>query len=340
MDTKPPANGRKLWRVKRLNQNAQPESNTVACQKNSLKIANSTQYGVRKPQLKRPKNKPGMPKDFVFVDLSPVKDDGANDSDIASTTSYDSNQSSPVFSSADDSMSSLNDSVFSDDFDYSDFSFDSSLIIDDYMQANPTQVMMSPEMGLGLMNNWNQPMIPQGEYHSEFHTPRQMSQPQFETPINQITSSSPTMAAKSPKTPPSHGRSKSTSSVPKKKAGGLQFKTYTAPKTKEQKASRPRNHHRHTVSQPIASPENHNVPSKPGLDDFMKLNEQIMVSLSSDNSSGDESINLSTPITDLSEVEEDLQKPVQFDSNLTSCGLNDFLSTKQDEFDLSSFVAL
>lgn len=65
----PPANGKKLWRVKKSN--ASEPSNQ--CLNNSLRISQGEKFTVKRPPLKRPKNKPGLPKDFVFVDLSPIK---------------------------------------------------------------------------------------------------------------------------------------------------------------------------------------------------------------------------------------------------------------------------
>ncbi|KAL6451150.1 hypothetical protein SBY92_002488 [Candida maltosa Xu316] len=47
---------------------------SIECLNNSLKIvAAASKFTIKRPPLRRPKNKPGKPKDFVFVDLSPVQ---------------------------------------------------------------------------------------------------------------------------------------------------------------------------------------------------------------------------------------------------------------------------
>lgn len=48
------------------------------CFNNSLRISQGEKFTVKRPPLKRPKNKPGKPKDFVFVDLSPIKAEQEN----------------------------------------------------------------------------------------------------------------------------------------------------------------------------------------------------------------------------------------------------------------------
>ncbi|CAN3373149.1 hypothetical protein DIURU_001196 [Diutina rugosa] len=68
----PPANGKKLWRVKR--QASETQDRSAECLNNSLKIsAAGAKFTVKRPPGRRPKNRPGKPKDFVFVDLSPIK---------------------------------------------------------------------------------------------------------------------------------------------------------------------------------------------------------------------------------------------------------------------------
>lgn len=98
----PPANGKKLWRVKKSqpsrNNSISSHSSTsksasnsstsshqsnaslnsiqtsMECLNNSLRIAAAaSKFTIKRPPLRRPKNKPGKPKDFVFVDLSPVQ---------------------------------------------------------------------------------------------------------------------------------------------------------------------------------------------------------------------------------------------------------------------------
>ncbi|EGV62435.1 hypothetical protein CANTEDRAFT_115902 [Yamadazyma tenuis ATCC 10573] len=318
---KPPANGKKLWRVKKIGtSSSQHESNTVQCLQNSLKItAAGNQYNVKKPQLKRPKNKPGMPKDFVFVDLSPVKDSESEESDNASSL-----PSSPTLSDNSDS----NESLLTNDTSISDLSMellDESFKIDnlDHSQMFMPDAETSFDYGLGLMDFDERLLFSQGAYQTPIHkhshsislpvqaaiqTPRQVSQSKFETPVNQIL-----------KTPEIlHHRSKSVDNIKKKP---LQFKTYS-PKSKgskSEKVKKPQLKHRHTISEPI---------TKHGLDDFMSLNNQIRVSLGNDELS-----RTSTIESD----EEFLQQPLKSEFLY---GIDQFLSQKQEEFDFSAFVSI
>ncbi|PSK77842.1 hypothetical protein CJJ07_002283 [Candidozyma auris] len=95
MHVLPPANGKKLWRVKRRSVSgsmAQTDASSLECFNSSMKMsAAGKQSMARRPPLKRPKSKPGMPKDFVFVDLSPVK----SDSDSASASFVKNGDNSP-----------------------------------------------------------------------------------------------------------------------------------------------------------------------------------------------------------------------------------------------------
>lgn len=95
MHVLPPANGKKLWRVKRRlvsGSMAQTDASSLECFNSLMKMsAAGKQSMARRPPLKRPKLKPGMPKDFVFVDLSPVK----SDSDGASASFVKNGDNSP-----------------------------------------------------------------------------------------------------------------------------------------------------------------------------------------------------------------------------------------------------
>ena len=95
-----PPNGQKRWRITSSKSNSLtkgsknskiPKSQRVIqCLQNSLQIAAAgQQYQGRMPPSKRPKNKPGMPKDFIFVDLSPVKnaEDSSDEGDNSSLVS-------------------------------------------------------------------------------------------------------------------------------------------------------------------------------------------------------------------------------------------------------------
>ncbi|ABN68140.1 predicted protein [Scheffersomyces stipitis CBS 6054] len=200
----PPANGKKLWRVKRTvsgshgshtstnDANDTQTDSSLECLNNSLKIAAAAgKFSMRRPPLRRPKNKPGKPKDFVFVDLSPVKTEDSeassgeysttssptlvntqlpsptlsindanikldyttNNDTINSTVSKAGLEMAPLNESFNNSISSEDDSLFS--------SFNNSEILESalsaYMQVQP-QVSMVPRSapvdsyGLGIMN--------------------------------------------------------------------------------------------------------------------------------------------------------------------------------------------
>ncbi|EER30820.1 predicted protein [Candida tropicalis MYA-3404] len=145
----PPANGKKLWRVKKTqpsrhssissssttshqsNASLNSIQTSMECLNNSLRIAAAaSKFTIKRPPLRRPKNKPGKPKDFVFVDLSPVQsEDTTNDneekkpkqmstpassrrsSSISSIASVTSAKSEPPSTpmTANTSMNSIND---------------------------------------------------------------------------------------------------------------------------------------------------------------------------------------------------------------------------------------
>lgn len=164
----PPANGKKLWRVKRsvsIGNSSEDCSSSTQCLNNSLKIS-AAGKNIKRAPLRRPKNTPGMPKDFVFVDLSPVKSDT---SDISSaeepSTAATTPTQSPIASETQtqystfqedcallDSISSLSDSdsIFSN-VDKSNI-FDSSF--SGYMQESETTISQQGpnDLGLGLIN--------------------------------------------------------------------------------------------------------------------------------------------------------------------------------------------
>lgn len=95
-----PPNGQKRWRITSSKSNSLTKGSKISkipksqrviqCLQNSLQIAAAgQQYQGRMPPSKRPKNKPGMPKDFIFVDLSPVKnaEDSSDEGDNSSLVS-------------------------------------------------------------------------------------------------------------------------------------------------------------------------------------------------------------------------------------------------------------
>ncbi|CAN3359339.1 hypothetical protein DICA3_D03202 [Diutina catenulata] len=145
----PPANGKKLWRVKRSP--SVDLDRSTECLNNSLKIsAAAGKFTVKRPPLRRPKNKPGKPKDFVFVDLSPIKDDEPKSQQSAATAGnvspldfavppVDMHFDMPVTSSSDD------ESLFSLGYDVN--------------TSSPiSQASSSPEDLLGLGISWEQPV--------------------------------------------------------------------------------------------------------------------------------------------------------------------------------------
>jgi hypothetical protein len=155
--------------------------------------AAGSKFSARRPPSRRPKNRPGKPKDFVFVDLSPIKSPQQKSIDATSTVSA-TNESrsspkeiqiqvpsqmpsqlpSPALSTEEvDSkifeLPQLNDSFSSISDDDSIFSqFEDSKLLDsaisDYMQANnhctaPAQ-HQAQDIGLGIMNldvDWEAP---------------------------------------------------------------------------------------------------------------------------------------------------------------------------------------
>ncbi|KAK6458770.1 uncharacterized protein RJT20DRAFT_4357 [Scheffersomyces xylosifermentans] len=228
----PPANGKKLWRVKRsvsagsashsshnndTHDTTQLDS-SLECMNNSLRIsAAANKFSMRRPPLRRPKNKPGKPKDFVFVDLSPVKNGDSEvsteeDGTTASPTFPNNQLPSPTLSVDENAIAAalstttpknqifdipqLNDSFSSissdDDSIFSAFDNSSSLesAINAYMQATPQSVSTisvpraAPldSYGLGIMNlgvrNWEQnPMFKQPQQQQQ-QQPQQQTQQQ------------------------------------------------------------------------------------------------------------------------------------------------------------------
>ncbi|RLV95114.1 hypothetical protein JA1_001109 [Spathaspora sp. JA1] len=122
----PPANGKKLWRVKRASSNEDTDEasqTSMECLKSSLKISAAAaataiqgKNSGRRHSLKRPKNVPGKPKNFVFVDLSPVKSE-VSDNNIEVTTGEDDSETVQQLPSpqSSDRDSQVFDAIQSDD---------------------------------------------------------------------------------------------------------------------------------------------------------------------------------------------------------------------------------
>lgn len=176
-----PANKQKRWRIKKessLTKNSKtPKQNRVIeCLHNSLQIAAAGQQcQTRKPLSKRPRKRSGMPRNFVFVDLSPVKNlDDSSDEDektslVSPTTTPDTtvldNQklntaSNYELSASNDSFQSLQsdeESIFSSLEDSSIMSksstFGNESYMQEYNQINTHHTENNNTMlGLGLLN--------------------------------------------------------------------------------------------------------------------------------------------------------------------------------------------
>jgi hypothetical protein len=163
-----------------------------------------------------------MPKDFVFVDLSPVKSEDEQNSDSSSTPS------SPTFSENSDA-----ESFVTNNSSISDISFDSIMADDSFNESFDFGFDLLDEKLLEPFQFQNQAPAQQTQNFVNT-TPTQNTAPQFETPVTQL---------------PEVKRSKSVDSIKKKP---LQFKSYS-PKSK--KVKKPVLKHRHTISEPVAKPD-------------------------------------------------------------------------------------
>ncbi|KAI5967999.1 hypothetical protein CANMA_002767 [Candida margitis] len=197
----PPANGKKLWRVKRSvsssssNSSSSTQSQTSAeCLNNSLKIAAAaSKFSIRRPPLRRPKNKPGKPKDFVFVDLSPVKND---EEAQAQGNKLDSTEiiAGAKFSPSTTAPTSLTPPTpFNEQLPSPTVSIEESLFelpalneFDEYDASHTSvgsvvsgETTPTEELGLGIMNldaDWNQPQPIQQQQQQQMVPAPQMSQ--------------------------------------------------------------------------------------------------------------------------------------------------------------------
>lgn len=167
-------------KLKRTKKSKLDPNSSIKCLQNSLKIsAAGNPCQVRKPRSKRPKNKPGMPKEFVFVDLSPVKsvvDDSSDEGDKSTlvsptitpdTIAFDKQDlnTAPYFdlSPSNDSFHSLqsdDESIFSSFDNSSIFSNSSTFGIDSYIQdcgqfdtqSSGNNGNNNAMLGLGIVN--------------------------------------------------------------------------------------------------------------------------------------------------------------------------------------------
>lgn len=199
----PPANGKKLWRVKRsvsssTHSSTSTQSQTsVECLNNSLKIAAAgSKFSIRRPPMRRPKNKPGKPKDFVFVDLSPVKsDEEAHEQSKMLENEVIGKYTPPTDATAAAATTLTPPTPFNEQLPSPTVSIEESIFelpplneYEEYNNANGSQTSFasageaSPaeELGLGIMNldvDWNQPQpIQQQQQQPELPQVPQMSQ--------------------------------------------------------------------------------------------------------------------------------------------------------------------
>lgn len=259
MNVLPPANGKKLWRIKRLVSSGLPTLadalSSLECFNSSQKIsAAGKQFMLRRPPLKRPKLKPGMPKDFVFVDLSPVKLEESGEEAVSSSNS--SVCSSPTV-----------DTVFSGHLPSSSYSntlnYSYNYASDDLYGPCFDELLL----GLGLMGvefpESMQPVEPQlpvnmGMQNGCFETPQFPQLAQFEAP-------QPVQQLASPETP-QHSQKR------RKSAGGFTFKSYTGPGNGIKKKKT--NNHRRCFSEPAKKQQVQKVqpPTPPTtLEDFLHM---------------------------------------------------------------------
>lgn len=337
----PPANGKKLWRVKRSLSTGNPAgldaNSSLECLNNSLRIsAAGKQFMVKRPPLKRPKSKPGMPKDFVFVDLSPVK---SSDSESDASSAASSTLTSPTTSYASTNLKQSPLQDFDDGF--------CTQAAELLTYNAPMALYDETLLGLGLMNvayDYGTQPVPMQQDQAAMQR-LMLYQGQYQAPIAQMESQQYAHQPASPIAPSEHRRTKSTSTLPRRKsAGGFQFKTYKGPKNAKKPTARK---HRRCVSEPsshiaaqaalaqaaaarapaaeVAYAHALTPPSECGFEDFLNMPR------------GDLSLGeidfAYTPTTDLSECEsmEHLLK-----TNVDTFGYKD----TKDDFDLSSFFAV
>ncbi|SGZ51647.1 CIC11C00000001848 [Sungouiella intermedia] len=340
MQVLPPANGKKLWRVKR-DSTGNPASLdaklSLECLNNSLKIsAAGKQFMSKRPPLKRPKSKPGMPKDFVFVDLSPVKT--SEDEECGSVSSA---SSSPSYGEKLLPLSMTNDSFSSyEDDSYNNFNLNNSC---NYQTQQP--IYDNQLLGLGLMNmptEYPQPSMAEMAMQMQQEQLAFQRFLQFQSQFIQTPQITQTPVMPPSQTPMEHRRSKSTSVPRRKSAGGFQFKTYKGPNTVKKPQMRK---HRRCILEPSqklaaaaaqmaggVSTDGFNSDINSELEEFLQApkNEISMDSL--------EQFDLAyTPLTDLSDFEnvDTLHKPIDLDM-MHGCDSHLF----KEDFDMSSFVSI
>lgn len=241
MQVAPPTNGKKLWRVKRAScSGPSGQDSSLECLNNSLRISAAGKLFMQKrPPSKRPRSKPGMPKDFVFVDLSPIKTSEDELASLSSNSDFSAMSSSlsvnTSVSSSPTAISRHGSISHTAPYDEPDFSF--------LLEA----ANVLPEndlLGLGLLNlncdfDAPQSFKTQDDFDTIFAQETNIQgdllypqsyaveQPQRPclAPVQQNVYPSPELSHK-------RARSESTGSR-RKSAGGILFKTYKGPKNSQ-----------------------------------------------------------------------------------------------------------
>lgn len=365
MQVLPPANGKKMWRVKRTastgSAGSQALDSSRECLNNSLKISAAVkQFTMKRPPMKRPRTKSGQPKDFVFVDLSPIK----SEDDTASVSPGSSNASSgsldSPFQETRSPFSMMSDSFVSKCSD-NDETIQNSLALYNFQAAMFDENAL---FGLGLTNfNYNHndqnnlSMMAQNtfEYPRNFAFPQQQGQwqynqqyqPQYVATQNyDITTiaygdhqlASPFIASST------HRRTQSTSDISKNKsAGGIQFKTYKGPTSVKKPTTR-------KIKRTMSEPSQKIMEA---LSDFSRTElefttpsvepelvfDYFLQILSNDFDLGIDGLDLTySPITDFSDSENfnGLLEPINLDI-FPSCEVEKLY---KEEMDLSPFITI
>lgn len=251
MQVETPIYGKKLWRVNRTSLPGAAKNSSRECLNSSLKIsAAGKQFLQKRAPSKRPRSKPGQPKDFVFVDLSPVKssDDESTFSCYSDFSAVSSSLSANTSVSSSPTAMSRNDSLSSNSY------FEEE---PEYPVAQCSEPLPEHELlGLGLLNlNYDleapQNITPQQQhdYQPMFATPIEAEStfcaPQYSTGLEStetfmpLDMQRPQLApiqteASYPSPEKTHRRARSVSTGSRRKsAGGIQFKTYKGPKNSQ-----------------------------------------------------------------------------------------------------------
>lgn len=327
----PPANGKKLWRVKRdssINPASLDAKLSLECMNNSLKIsAAGKQFMSKRPPLKRPKGKPGMPKDFVFVNLSPIQ--SSEDDECGSMSSASS------LSGVDKHlpMSMTNDSFSSFEDDSGCFNLGGNCNYEAY------QPMGDQLLGLGLMNmpsQYPQPSVVEMaiRMRQEQLAFQKFLQLQAQFLTTPQVARTPVMLVNAPA---DHRRTKSTSTPRRKSAGGFQFKTYNGPNTVKKPVVR---RHRRCLLEPTVKLAANVSVSDTSADTSNSISLEDFLEEPSDSAASNsfQHFDLAyTPLTDLSDLDnvDTLHKPIDLDM-MAGCESHFF----KEDFDMSTFLSI